>query len=299
MLYETYQAHSDFFGPVRWMAGATKGLLNQPWPVIAHHPVVRSAAAACELVARAGMWHERPDFGIRGTVVDGERGRRCEEVVALHHPFCSLLHFKKDTARSTAARAAGGAALRPFLDPAARHGRDACCPITTSTSPTGSMRGTCRCSTAASISTTTSTSSPASSASSVRSTHVIAVCQPSVPVLAAVALLAADNDPAQPRTMTLMGGPIDTRVQSRPSLNRLATSRSLAWFERNVIATVPARYAGALPPRLSRLPAARRVHDHEPRPPHHRACRPLQAPRARRRRKRRGDAQNSTTSTCR
>ncbi len=74
--------------------------------------------------------------------------------------------------------------------------------------------------------------------------NVVAVCQPSVPVLAAVALLAAAGDPAQPRTMTLMGGPIDPRVN--PTVpNQLATSRSLAWFERTVIATVPARYPGA------------------------------------------------------
>ena len=74
--------------------------------------------------------------------------------------------------------------------------------------------------------------------------HVIAVCQPSVPVLAAVALMAAEHDPGQPQTMTLMGGPIDTRVNPT-AVNRLATTRSLDWFERNVIATVPARYPGA------------------------------------------------------
>jgi poly(3-hydroxybutyrate) depolymerase len=62
-------------------------------------------------------------------------------------------------------------------------------------------------------------------------------------VLAAVSLLAAENDPAQPRSMTLMGGPIDTR-RNPTVVNRLATSRPLSWFERNVIATVPARYGG-------------------------------------------------------
>jgi poly(3-hydroxybutyrate) depolymerase len=75
-------------------------------------------------------------------------------------------------------------------------------------------------------------------------THVIAVCQPSVPVLAAVALMAADGDRARPSSMTLMGGPIDTRRNpTKPNL--LATSRPLEWFERSVIETVPARYPGA------------------------------------------------------
>jgi len=97
MLYETYQVHSDVFGPVRWMAQAMQGWLTQPWPALAHHPVIRSAAAACEMVARSGMWHERPDFGIRTTMVDG-REVAVEEVVALHHPFCTLRRFKKATA---------------------------------------------------------------------------------------------------------------------------------------------------------------------------------------------------------
>src|SRR3546814_14440869 len=69
-------------------------------------------------------------------------------------------------------------------------------------------------------------------------THVIAVCQPSVPVLAAVAAIAAAADPLQPASMTLMGGPIDTR-RNPTVVNELAGSRSLAWFERSVIHTVP------------------------------------------------------------
>ena len=90
--------------------------------------------------------------------------------------------------------------------------------------------------------------------------NVVAVCQPSVPVLAAVALMAADNDPAQPRTMTLMGGPIDHARQS----DRAQPARHLA-LARLVRAQRHRHRAGALsrrlPPRLSRLPAARRVHD--------------------------------------
>ena len=71
MLYETYQAQSDAFAPFRLMAHAAQEFLNQPWPVLAHHPVVRAAAAACEMVAHAGMWHERPPFRISATEVAG------------------------------------------------------------------------------------------------------------------------------------------------------------------------------------------------------------------------------------
>jgi poly(3-hydroxybutyrate) depolymerase len=73
--------------------------------------------------------------------------------------------------------------------------------------------------------------------------HVIAVCQPSVPVLAAVSLMSSDNDPAVPRSMTLMGGPIDTRVNPT-QVNQLAAMRSIEWFEHTVVTAVPATYPG-------------------------------------------------------
>ena len=242
MLYETHQAHIDAFGPVRWMANAVQGVLNQPWPVIAHHPVIRSAAAACEMVARAGMWHERPEFGIRGTVVGGREVAVTEEAV-LHHPFCTLLHFHKDLAIDQprvllVAPLSGHFAtlLRGTVETLlpehdvyitdwinarnvplfhGRFGLDDFIDLVVAFLRHLGPR-----------------------------THVVAVCQPSVPVLAAVSLMAADGDAAQPASMTLMGGPIDTR-RNPTQPNRLATSRPLEWFERNVIETVPARYPGA------------------------------------------------------
>lgn len=75
--------------------------------------------------------------------------------------------------------------------------------------------------------------------------HVLAVCQPSVPVFAAVALMNEDKDPASPLSMTLMGGPIDTR-ESPTEVNRLATERGTEWYERHVITTVPFPYPGVM-----------------------------------------------------
>src|SRR5262249_43638636 len=75
-------------------------------------------------------------------------------------------------------------------------------------------------------------------------THLIAVCQPAPMVLAAVALMASENDPNQPMTMTLMGGPVDTRV-SKTQPTSLAEERPLSWFENNVIDEVPFYYPGA------------------------------------------------------
>jgi poly(3-hydroxybutyrate) depolymerase len=75
-------------------------------------------------------------------------------------------------------------------------------------------------------------------------THVLAVCQPSVPALAATAVMNAGRHPARPATLTMMGGPIDTR-QSPTTVNDLAMNRPIAWFRQNVIATVPVQYAGS------------------------------------------------------
>jgi poly(3-hydroxybutyrate) depolymerase len=74
--------------------------------------------------------------------------------------------------------------------------------------------------------------------------HVLAVCQPSVPAYAAVALMSADKHPNRPATLTMMGGPIDTR-EAPTAVNTLATERPFSWFEQNVIATIPMSYPGA------------------------------------------------------
>lgn len=74
--------------------------------------------------------------------------------------------------------------------------------------------------------------------------HMLAVCQPSVPCYAAAAVMSADNNPARPKTLTMMGGPIDTR-EAPTAVNVLATQRPLSWFEQNVVATVPFQYPGA------------------------------------------------------
>ncbi len=76
-------------------------------------------------------------------------------------------------------------------------------------------------------------------------THVMAVCQPSVPVLAAVALMEADKDPYAPLSMTLMGGPIDTRINPN-SVNEMAENRGIEWFRRNVITKVPFPHPGVM-----------------------------------------------------
>ena len=86
--------------------------------------------------------------------------------------------------------------------------------------------------------------------------HVVAVCQPCVAALAAVALMAEDDHPAQPASLTLMAGPIDCRI-GPTAVNKLATSKPIAWFEKNLIGRVPWRLPGAGRRVYPGLPAAR------------------------------------------
>jgi poly(3-hydroxybutyrate) depolymerase len=242
MLYDTYQAHTDFLAPIRLIAEFYRGVLTQPWPLIGNLPCVRGAAAAMELLSNAGMSHDRPDFGIAAVTIEGGKVDVTEEVVA-SHPFCQLLHFRKTGMRdeptvlvvaplsghfSTLLRGTietllpdhnvyvtdwvnarnipllyGRFDLDDFVDVVIRFIR---------------LLGP--------------------------GVHVTAVCQPSVPVLAAVSLLAAAGDPCQPTSMILMGGPIDTRAMPT-EVNRFAEAHSFDWFERTVINTVPPRYPGA------------------------------------------------------
>ena len=96
--------------------------------------------------------------------------------------------------------------------------------------------------------------------------HVIAVCQPSVPVMAAVSLMEADNDPYVPHSMVLMGGPIDTRINSN-AVNKLAENRGIDWFRTHVITKVPFPHPGFMRDVYPGFLAVARLHEHESRPP--------------------------------
>ena len=242
MLYDAYQTQNDIFGPVRLMAGTAHDWLCNQWPPIGDLPCVRNAAAAMELLSHAGMSHERPDFGIRSVTIDGKEITVSEEVV-VSESFCNLLHFRKDWAREepTVLVVAPLSGHFPTLlrgtvetllndhnvyltdwanarDVPMLHGRFNLDDFVELLIRFTRLLGP--------------------------HIHVIAVCQPSVPVLAAVSLMAAAGDPCQPASMVLMGGPIDTRVNPT-EVNRFAEAHTLDWFERTVITTVPARYPGA------------------------------------------------------
>jgi poly(3-hydroxybutyrate) depolymerase len=242
MIYQMYQAHEAMMVPVRAIAGISGKVLGQfvPAPFIAEP--MRNLAAAYEMIARTGLTHSRPAFGI-DTVTMGSRHVDVREEPVLVTPFGTLLHFRKDIEtpqpRVLLVAPLSGhfatllrATVRTMLpehdvyitdwhnarDVSLQHGNfdldDSIEHIIRFLEAIGP------------------------------GAHIVAVCQPSVTALAAAAIMAEDANPAQPRSMTLMAGPVDARV-SPTEVNRLAVSRPIAWFERNLIATVPLRYRGA------------------------------------------------------
>ncbi len=242
MLYEAYQNYADAMLPLRCFAAMAGSLAEAARPWFGDQVALRGMAAGCHMFARAGINHERPPFGIDRVVVDGREVAVSEEVTT-SKPFCNLLHFKK----------AGAAAQPRVLLVAPMSGHFATL-----------LRGTVRTLLADHDVWITDWKN-ARNVSLVHggfsledfvhytigflrllgpSTHVIAVCQPSVPVIAAVSLMAQARDPSQPASMTLIGGPIDTRINPT-EVNKLATSRPLEWFERNVIDMMPPNHPGA------------------------------------------------------
>jgi len=236
MLYQAYQAHSDIMVPVRAFAGAAATIGPSGLPL------ARDLTAVYELIARTGLTHERPPFAV-GPVEVGNRAAAVREQAALSTPFGTLLHFRKDLDAPQprvllVAPLSGHFAtlLRGTVhtmlpehdvyitdwhnarDIALMHGRFGFDEYVEHLIRFLEAIGP--------------------------GAHVVAVCQPCVAALAAVAIMAEAGNPATPRSMTLMAGPIDTRVNPT-KVNALATSHSIEWFERSLIASVPIRYGGA------------------------------------------------------
>ncbi|HKS88797.1 MAG TPA: polyhydroxyalkanoate depolymerase [Stellaceae bacterium] len=243
MLYEAYQAQCDVLAPLRLFAEAARAVIDQPWPGVGDSPLLRGASAALSLFSGTRIRHERPPFGIDRVRVGKAEVAVSEEAVAVH-PFCRLVHFRKaaelDQPKLLIVAPLSGhfaTLLRGTVETALpdhdvyltdwqnarsvplRHGRFGLDDMIDLTIGLVRRLGP--------------------------GVHVMAVCQPSVPVLAAVSLMAAANDPDRPKSMILMGGPIDPAA-APTEVNRFAESHSLAWFENTVITTVPARYPGAL-----------------------------------------------------
>jgi poly(3-hydroxybutyrate) depolymerase len=242
MLYQAYQAHCDMMGPLRALASGAISAIGMPLVGLSNTPVLRNLTAVYELISRAGLTHHRPPFGIN-TVTAGNRPVAVTEEAALTTPFGTLLHFRKDIEMAQP-RVLLVAPLSGHFSTLLRNTVATMLPehdvyitdwhnvrdVPTASGSFGFDDYVDQ------IIRFLEVIGPG--------THVIAVCQPCVAVLIAVAVMAAAGNPAQPRSMTLMAGPIDTRVNPT-KVNELAQSKPMDWFEQNLIARVPARYPGA------------------------------------------------------
>jgi polyhydroxyalkanoate depolymerase len=243
MIYEAYQAQTDLMAPVKAFARLAMEMLNAPYAQgFNENVLVRNLSAAYEMIDRAGLTHSRPPFAIKSVMVGNELVPVTEET-AMVAPFGTLLHFKKDVAvpqpRVLVVAPLSGhfatllrSTVQTLLadhdvyvtdwhnarDVSLEEGRfgfdDYIAHVIQFLEHIGP------------------------------GAHVVAVCQPCVQVLAAAAIMAEDNNPAAPASMTLMAGPIDTRI-SPTKVNVLAKEKPISWFEKNLIGRVPLRYKGA------------------------------------------------------
>jgi poly(3-hydroxybutyrate) depolymerase len=241
MMYQLYQAQLDILDPLRFAARNAAAFTNFMLP----RPFdfgMRSLGASLEFFGQGGTTHKRPAFGI-GTVFAGNREVAVTEEVREKTPFGDLLHFRKDTGQPgpvvlVVAPLSGHFAtlLRHTVEVMLQdhdvyitdwhNARD----IPRSLGHFGFDEYITH------IIDFLSILGPNS--------HVVAVCQPTVAVLAAVSLMSEMNNPATPCSMTLMAGPIDTR-QNPTAVNLLAKQHDRAWFEKTLTTKVPSRYKGA------------------------------------------------------
>jgi poly(3-hydroxybutyrate) depolymerase len=246
MLYDAYEVQRAYLAGASKLAGLGAGWLNNPANPLGYSAMGPLVAASLEVFAHAAAPRGKPEFGI-GSVRIGRKDVRVDEQVLLRKPFGQLKHFARDgihkgpsllivapmsghyatLLRGTVAR------LVPSFDVYITDWRDAkCVPLSDGRfnlddyvdylieflEHIGARTG--------------------------ERPHMLAVCQPAVPAFAATALMNADKNPWRPKSLTMMGGPIDTR-KAPTAVNTLATQRPFGWFEQNVIATVPMIYPGA------------------------------------------------------
>ena len=241
MLYQAYQTQSDLMSPFRLFAQGGSANL---WLSGTEGSVMRKLSASMEVFSRMRLTHSRPAYGITSVMV-GERKLAVTEESVLTTPFGTLLRFRKETPADLPYQP-------PVLLVAPLSGHFATL-----------LRETVR--TLLQDHDVYITDWHNARDVSLRNgpfglddyiehmirfveaigpgTHVVAVCQPCVAALAATALMAEDNHPAQPRSLTLMAGPVDCRVNPT-GVNELATSKPIDWFEKNLISHVPLPHAG-------------------------------------------------------
>lgn len=241
-LYALHEWRQAATAPLTMFASFSKHAYSNPASPFAHTQAGRSVAAGFELVERLTRQYAKPGFGIHETTVDGKKAK-VKDVIVLKEKFCNLRHFK---------RSIKGEKEPKILVVAPMSGHHATL-----------LRGTVE----ALLPHAEVYITDWIDAKEVpfyegkfdlddyieyvidfirflgKNVHVIAVCQPAVPVFAATAIMGENEDPYAPKSITLIGGPIDTR-KNPTKVNEHAREKSLDWFESSVITRVPFNYPG-------------------------------------------------------
>jgi poly(3-hydroxybutyrate) depolymerase len=246
MLYDLHEMQRAMMSPLTEFTELGSKLFSLPGSPLAYSPMARQVAASYEMIFRLGKTYEKPAWELPTTEVKGKIvGVKTENVYA--KPFCNLIYFNRDITEKV--RESSPKIL--LIAPMSGHNATL-------------LRDTVRSLIAEHEVYVTDWKDarmvPLSEGSFslndyvhyvqdfVRrlgpDVHVISVCQPTVPALAAISLMATNKDPCLPRSMVMMGGPIDPRC-SPTQVNRLATTKPFKWFEEKLIHTVPAQYPGA------------------------------------------------------
>jgi len=252
MLYQLYESQRSLMEPFSDLAQTAAKIFNNPLLPIGQMPFAQRVSAGYALIHRLGKDYEKPEFGIRTVDVDGVHVA-IHERVEIDKPFCELRRFKR------------------FSDDPATLNKLKTQPVVLIVAPLSGHYATLLRDTVTTMlkdhkvyitDWKNARMVPLSEGEFhlddyvnyvqefIRhlqkiygNCHVISVCQPTVPVLAAVSLMASRGEPT-PLTMTMMGGPIDAR-KSPTSVNNLAMNKSYSWFENNVIYPVPSSFPGA------------------------------------------------------
>ena len=248
MFYQLYELNHAMMAPWRAAADAMRLAYANPLNPFAHTYFGRAAAAGLEVFERTTRRYGKPEFGLAEPIVDGTSVAVNERVV-WRQPFCNLIHFERAVPKG---RTSDPRVL--IVAPMSGHYATLLRGTVEALLPQSDVYITDWID-ARVVPLTEGTFDLDDYIEYViemlhflgPDTHVIAVCQPAVPVLAAVALMEADNDPLSPSSMTLMGGPIDTRINPT-SVNQLAEDKPITWFRDNVIMPVPFPQPGFMRP---------------------------------------------------
>ncbi|GAN79316.1 polyhydroxyalkanoate depolymerase [Acidocella aminolytica] len=241
MLYQIYQAQADFVDPLRTIARNTSRLLRIVTPQTPYGIFLRHFNAALEVFGHSGTSHQRPSYRIKGVPIGNSLVPVTEEVVH-STPFANLLHFKKDSDRKQP-KVLVVAPLSGHFSTLLRHTievllRDHDVFVTDWANARDVPVSAGRFGFDEYVEHVIDFIRVLGPRS-----HIVGVCQPTVAVLAAVSVMAEEDDAATPRSMTLMAGPIDTR-RNPTHVNVLAKTKKIDWFEEKMIGIVPWRYKG-------------------------------------------------------